>query len=281
MTAIVDTAPFRTLCTLTDLPNGGFAGFIDPMWTIGKKVHGGAMLALCAAAARRELADRGLQPIAVSVDYLGAPDPGAVTLLVQVRKVGRQVCLVDVDLMQNDRTAVRAVVTLGHLDVDPPAHQLDGLTSMTPEPPDDALRYDGDSPLGKIVNVAKGCELRLDPEPAAFTRGEVGEPALRLWVRPFADDESDPEVAPLFAMMAGDISPPVVFNRGTYGWAPTIQLTTYLQRRPAPGWLRVMSSSKSIGSKFFDEDHLILDSTGAVVVQSRQLALAPADPSVR
>jgi len=244
------------------------------------------MLAVCAAAARRKLRESdgpaaALQPISVSVDYLGAPDPGAVTLTVAVRKMGRQICLADVDLIQNGRTAVRAVVTLGNLDIDPPVHQLEALTDMPPEPPHDAFRYDGDSPLGKVVNIAKGCELRLDPTSAPFIKGKIGEPTLRLWVRPFADDEADPDIVALFAMMTGDISPPVVFNLGMFGWAPTIQLTTYLQRRPAPGWLRVLSSSKSIGSRMFDEDHLILDSTGAVVVQSRQLALAPAAPTRR
>lgn len=276
----ISSAPFRELCTLTDVDTDRYGGTIDPIWTIGKKVHGGAMLAVCAAAARRKLRSgtgpsAQLQPVSVSVDYLGAPDPGAVELSVEVRKLGRQICLVDVNLMQGDRVAVRAAVTLGTLDVDPPVHQLDALTAMPAEPPEDAHRYDGSSPLGKVVNIAKGCELRLDPTSAAFMTGGQGEPMLRLWARPFAEDENDPDIAPLFAMMAGDISPPVVFNRGMFGWAPTIQLTTYLQRRPAPGWLRVMSSSRSIGTRFFDEDHLILDSTGAVVVQSRQLALIP------
>jgi hypothetical protein len=274
----VGSAPFRDLCALSDESDGTYGAVIDQVWTIGKKVHGGAMLAICAAAARRRIREGDgeevlLQPIAVSVDYLGAPEPGAVTLTVNVRKRGRQICLADVELSQNGRTAVRAAVTLGQLDLEAPLHQLDALTDMPAEPPVDALRYDGDSPLGKIVNVAKGIELRLDPTAAKFVTGEIGEPVLQLWARPFPGDENDPDVALLFAMMVGDISPPVVFNRGMFGWAPTVQLTTYLQRVPAPGWLRVISSSKSIGAKVFDEDHLIIDSTGAVVVQSRQLAL--------
>lgn len=278
--AAIGSAPFTDLCTLSEREDGRFDAVIHPTWTIGPKVHGGVMLAVCAAAARQHLrAVNGpewqMQPISASVDYLGAPDPGAVVLSVAVRKNGRQVSIADVELIQGDRTAVRAVVTLGNLEATPPVHQLEGLTQMPPEPPADAMVYDGDSPLGKIVHIAKGCELRLDPTSAPFLTGEQGEPTLRLWARPLAADESHPDVAPLFAMMAGDISPPVVFNRGMFGWAPTLQLTTYLQRRPAPGWLRVMSSSKAIGTGFFDEDHLILDSTGAVVVQSRQLALIP------
>ena len=96
-----------------------------------------------------------------------------------------------------------------------------------------------------------------------------------MWLRPFAADEADTDTALLFALMAGDISAPVTMNRGMFGWAPTVQLTTYLRRRPSPGWLRVMASSTVMGTTWFEEDHLILDATGAVVVQSRQLAMIP------
>jgi hypothetical protein len=36
-----------------------------------------------------------------------------------------------------------------------------------------------------------------------------------------------------------------------------------------------MSSAKSIGSVLFDEDHVLVDASGAVVAQSRQLAMSP------
>jgi hypothetical protein len=65
-------------------------------------------------------------------------------------------------------------------------------------------------------------------------------------------------------------------NLHLFGWAPTVQLTTYLRRRPAPGWLRIQASSTEVGHGWFEEDHLVLDSTGQVVVQSRQLAMLPA-----
>ncbi|WP_370512223.1 thioesterase family protein [Skermania sp. ID1734] len=276
-------APFLQLCTVAQRADDGgarFDAYIDPIWTIGPKVHGGVMLALCAAAARRTVrevhpAAEHMQPISVSADYLGAPDPGDVVLAVSVRKLGRQVCLADVELQQNDRTMVRAVVHLGIVDTEPPAWQASDLADMPVEPPAAAMSYEPDSEMGKIVHVAQGCQLRLDTSAAPFLTGAQGDPRLRLWVRPLAGDEADPETAALFAMMAGDISPPVVFNRGHFGWAPTIQLTTHLRRMPAPGWLRVVASSSAVGQRFFDEDHVVLDSTGAVVVQSRQLAMLP------
>jgi hypothetical protein len=98
---------------------------------------------------------------------------------------------------------------------------------------------------------------------------------VTMWARPRPGDETDIDTAVLFALMAGDISAPVTMNRGMFGWAPTVQLTVYLRRVPAPGWLRVRAESTVLGSTWFEEDHTVVDSTGAVVVQSRQLAMIP------
>ena len=273
------TSPFRDLVTLGSRDDGRYDATIAQFWTIGPKVHGGAMLAVCAAAARQRLRESGsdamnaMQPISVAVDYLGAPDPGAVVLDVTVRKTGKQICLVDVALIQNDRTMVRAAVTLGHLDTEPPLYQVDSLADMSVDPPADAVKYEENHAMSSVAHIREGAWMRMDSDSAAFLRQDQGEPTLRLWTRAFDEDEADDDVLLLFAMMAGDMSPPVVFNRVMFGWAPPVQLTTYLQRRPAPGWLRVQASSRSIGAGVFDEDHLIVDSTGAVVVQSRQLAM--------
>ena len=278
-------SPFKAATTLTALEiaadTASFAGAIDSTWTIGPKVHGGAMLAVCAAAARQQIVatdpdQADIQPLAVSVSYLAAPDPGEVALTTVVRKRGRQVSHVDVELTQAGRVAVRAVVTLGRPDSEELHLQTPtSLASMAVEPPAETLAVAGDHPMAAIVHVAKGCEMRIDPSSASFLTGQQGEAEIRLWVRPFAGDEADVDTAVLFALMTGDISAPVTMNRGMFGWAPTVQLTTYLRRRPAPGWLRVAATSTVIGSTWFEEDHVVLDSTGAVVVQSRQLAMVP------
>ncbi|MUL82190.1 MULTISPECIES: thioesterase family protein [unclassified Mycolicibacterium] len=274
------TSPFTELTALRELGPDRFSATVDPMWTIGPKVHGGCMMAICAAAARRSVliagASSALQPIAVSANYLAAPDPGELQATTILRKLGRQVCAVDVQLSQGDRVAVTAAVTLGMLDDGDPRHQEPlALTEMPAEPTADAVHVTPDHPMGQIVHVAQGCDLRVDPSAALFLTGRQGDPINRMWLRPFSADEDDTDTALLFALMAGDISAPVTMNRGMFGWAPTVQLTTYLRRRPSPGWLRVMANSTVMGTTWFEEDHLILDATGAVVVQSRQLAMIP------
>ena len=285
----MSTSPFRDLNRLESMGNGRFRATIDPIWTIGPKVHGGSMMAVCAAAARAALRDgvsgdgvsgddgsRAMQPIAVSANYLAAPDPGDVDLAVTVQKRGRQVSLVDVELSQAGRIAVRAAVTLGIPDGDVPAFvSASSIDDMPAEPSEHAAAVEGDHPMAQVVHVGQGCDMRIDTTSAHFLTGTQGEPEVRMWVRARPGDEADVDTAVLFAIMAGDISAPVTMNRGLFGWAPTVQLTTYLRRLPAPGWLRVRASSDVLGSTWFEEDHDIIDSTGAVVVQSRQLAMMP------
>ncbi|MFD1815057.1 thioesterase family protein [Rhodococcus gannanensis] len=274
------TRPFTELTTLTPLGDGAFSAHIDPIWTIGPKVHGGCMMAACAAAARdvvrAEGGARELQPVAVSANYLSAPDPGDVRLTTTIRKQGRQVCLVDVELWQDDRLAVSAAVTLGRPDVAEPRHREPlALDALPAEPAADSSVITDGHPMAEIVHVAKGCDLRVDPTAARFLTGELGDPVNRMWARPMAEDEADTDTAALFAIMLGDISAPVTMNRGMFGWAPTVQLTTYLRRLPEPGWMRVMASAQVLGDTWFEEDHLVLDSSGQVIVQSRQLAMIP------
>lgn len=270
------THPFTDLTTVTVINDGRFSATIDPLWTIGPKVHGGAMMAVCAAAAQRSIGESAdVAPVALSANYLNAPDPGEVILTTTLRKRGRQVSLVDVELSQGGKAAVTCSVTLGPLDAKPPRHQLPlAAGAMPAEPPSGAVRVTAAHPLGQVVHVAQGCDMRIDAD-TPFLTGSEGEPVTRMWLRPFAADEADAQTAMLFALMIGDITPPVTMNRGHFGWTPTVQLTTYLRRKPAPGWLRVMAHSTVLGDTWFEEDHVILDANGDVVVQSRQLAMLP------
>jgi hypothetical protein len=46
-------------------------------------------------------------------------------------------------------------------------------------------------------------------------------------------------------------------------------------RPAADGWLRIICTTMQIGQDWFDEDHIVVDCEGHVVVQSRQLAMVP------
>jgi hypothetical protein len=273
---------FTDAMALTAAGDGRYDGELNEHWTIGDKLHGGAMLALCANAARTEHGGDDIQPIAVSGNFLFAAEPGPLRLVTTVRKRGRRVSLVDVELRQGVRTGdersreeqkvvVRAAVTLGD-----PEHHVPPLLSvnpvvplMTPEPPPGLEPIGPGHRMADIVHLAHGCDIR----PSLTTMGprpDGGPPVIEYWVRPKG-------VAPdvLFALLCGDVSAPVTFGVNRFGWAPTVQLTAYLRALPANGWLRVMCTTVQIGQDWFDEDHIVVDCEGHIVVQSRQLAMVP------
>jgi hypothetical protein len=265
---------FSDAMTLRALGDGAYAAELNEHWTIGRKLHGGAMLSLCAAAAREALGGQ-VQPVAVSANYLSAPSPGELRMETFVRKRGRTVSVVDVELIGGDRTGVHAVVTLGE-----PEHRGEPLLSanpvvalMDPEPPLDVESIGPGHPMHGTVNYWTGCDIR--PLMSTVPDGPSGSgtatpPVIQYWARP---RDMAPDV--LFALMCGDISVPVAFAVGRRGWAPTVQLTAYLRGVPADGWLRVMSTTTEIGQDWFDEDATVVDSSGRIIVQSRQLALVP------
>jgi acyl-coenzyme A thioesterase PaaI-like protein len=278
---------FTDAMALSPAGDGVYDGELNEHWTIGPKVHGGAMLALCANAGVQEHGGvgalpsqaggppprsvGGVQPIALSGNFLWAPEPGPMRVVTTVRKRGRRVSLVDVELKQGNRTAVRAAVTLGD-----PEHHVPPLLSvnpviplMQPEPPPGLEPIGPGHPMADIVHLAHGCDIR--PSLTTFTpRTDGGPPIIEYWVRP----KGTPPDA-LFALLCGDVSAPVTFGVNRMGWAPTVQLTAYLRALPADGWLRVLCTTVQIGQDWFDEDHVVVDCDGRIVVQSRQLAMVP------
>lgn len=266
---------FTDAMTLTPAGDGAYDAVLNEHWTIGPrgsgpKVHGGAMLALCAKAARTVYGS-GDWPIAIAGNFLWAPDPGPMRVETAVRKRGRRIGLVDVELKQGERVAVRAAVTLGD-----PEHHVPPLLSvnpvvplMTPDPPPGLEAIGPGHPMAEIVHLANGCDIRPSLSTMA-PRADGGPPVIEYWVRP-------KEVAPdaYFALLCGDVSAPVTFGVNRFGWAPTVQLTAFLRALPADGWLRVMCTTVQIGRDWFDEDHIVVDCEGRIIVQSRQLAMVP------
>ncbi|MBF4161046.1 thioesterase family protein [Nocardioides acrostichi] len=77
----------------------------------------------------------------------------------------------------------------------------------------------------------------------------------------------------LGALVACDVTPPAVWNAvGATGWVPTVELTAHVRARTGIGPLAVVASTHHVEGGFLDEDALVHDSEGRLIVQSRQLA---------
>lgn len=278
--ASVTAPPFRGALDLTPLGSGRYAAEVGEAWTVGPKALGSILLVLAVRAAQERMVDDGAaippDPLVIGAEFLRASVVGPVELHTEVLKTGRTVSVVAIRMRQAGAVVLSATVTTGRLP-DDDAVWAD-LPDLPATPPADALDPAvAPGTPGIIPTLATSCDLRLDRTSVAFVRGVAAPPVMRGWVRPRGED---PDV--LFALLAGDILPPTVFNvAGRTGWAPTVQLTALLRARPVPGWLRLEARATAVVGTWFDEDVTVVDAAGRLVCQARQLALAPlaADPA--
>ena len=94
---------------------------------------------------------------------------------------------------------------------------------------------------------------------------------IQGWFK-LADDRP---LDPIALLLVVDALPPVTFDLGLPGWAPTLELTAHVRAKPAPGWAIVRHYTRTVAGGVFEEDCEVWDSTGTLVAQSRQLALQP------
>ncbi len=261
-----------------DGPVRRFTADLGDGWRIGHAVNGGLLLAVLGQAVRTTLADAGHpDPLAVSAHYLSAGVPGPVTLEVEPVRVGRTIATAQVRLSQVDPDGatverVRALATYGDLG----RHAGEVRTSAEPPhlPPLEACVHASTAPQEVIGDLPflDRLDLRLDPASVGWALGSPsGRGVMQGWLRTADGHEPDP----LLLLLAVDALPPVTFDLGLTGWAPTLELSVHVRARPAAGWLRVRVSTRNPAGGLLEEDAEVWDSAGRLVAQSRQLAAAP------
>ncbi len=260
--------------------DGVFDAALGEGWRIGGGVNGGLLLAVAGRAMGERLGTADgdhpphPDPLAISAYYLTPGEPGPVTVRTEVVRRGRAVSSAQASLSQADDEGheverVRLLATYGDLArIDQDA----STTARPPElpPPDECVSTAAAPPTFlKHATLLERLDLRLDP---ATTGWAVGKPSgngvIRGWFRMADGREPDP----LLLLLAVDALPPVAFELGMPGWAPTLELTAHVRARPAPGWMRVNLTSRTMSGGFLEEDAEVWDSEGRLVALSRQLA---------
>ena len=247
---------------------------VDGDWTIAGRPNGGYLLALLARAAVSSAAEvEGLahpHALTASAHYLSAPAPGPAEVRAEVLRRGKRMSQVRSRLLQEGTARVEAVFTLGRLDphAEPWWDDVPVPPDATPEPR--CTRSTGASaPGGLDLPIMAQVDLRLDPAVTGFT---VGEPSGRGEVRGFLRFADGRPPDPLSLLLAVDILPPATFDLGSTGWVPTLELTAYVRRVPAPGPLLVRHRARLVESDIVDEACDVWDARGRLVAQATQLA---------
>jgi acyl-CoA thioesterase len=265
------TYEFDSQIAVTRVDETTYAADLADGWVVGGGVNGGYLLAVIGNAVRHTLPDKP-DPIAVSAYYLSAATPGPATVSVDVRRDGGSVATVAADLRQGDAARITALATYGDL-----GRLGDDVRTTAEEPalppPDECLPNTLAPPeLRRIAKLMDRFDMRFHPDHMGWAVGQPsGNGEMSAWFRLIDGREPDP----ISLLMVVDAMPPVTFDLGMPGWAPTLELTAHVRARPAPGWLKVRHATRNMAGGMFEEDCEVWDSTGRLVAQSRQLARQP------
>jgi acyl-CoA thioesterase len=268
-----ELSEFDRQTAVTAAGEGRYAAELAPGWVVGGGVNGGYLLAVMGQAVRAAVPAKP-DVVALSAHYVSASMPGPALLSVDVRREGGSVATAAVDVVQEGVTRIAALATCGDLGRFAQRAADVRTTAVEPAfpPPEECVRSADVSPETKaFVPMLDRFDLRLDPTHTVWDGAPGKTGSIGGWFR-WADGR-DPDALSL--LTACDVLPPVTFDLGLPGWAPTLELTVHVRAHPAPGWLKVRHESRNLAGGMFEEDCEIWDSAGRLVAQSRQLALVP------
>lgn len=262
----LDEHPFDADTRVVAAGEGRFGATLSDRWNaLGGVVNGGYYVAVCLRALREVLGHP--DPLVVSTFFPRPGTPGPVEVHTDVAKHGRRVSTGEARLYQQGKELARTTATFADLDrpADVPAAELDTPPDLPA--PDEAIDPMGDGAFPGVT-MTDQIEFRFPALPG-WRRGEPsGNPRAELWLRFTGGRDADTLSLPMLV----DGAAPVVLDLGVGGSA-TMQLTTHVRRRPAPGWLACRVKTRHMSGGYHEEDFDIWDSRGDLVAQARQLAL--------
>ncbi|QNP70041.1 thioesterase family protein [Streptomyces roseirectus] len=269
--ATVGNSEFDRATALTPHEPGVYGIDLPEGWTIFGALNGGYLLAVLARALGETLAHP--HPFTISAHYLSASRPGPATVRAETIRTGRTLSTGQASLFQyeadgTETERIRVLASYGDL-----ASLPDDVRTTAKPPafpplahcvgPDDAPGSADHQPIADRVL------LKLDPATVGWALGQPsGKGESRAWFGLADGRDADP----LSLLLAVDALPPTVFDMGIKGWVPTIELTAHIRALPAPGPLRVSTTTRNLAGGFLEEDAEVWDSENRLVAQSRQLA---------
>nr|WTB33831.1 thioesterase family protein [Streptomyces sp. NBC_00830] len=273
--ALIGDSEFDRDTAVTLREEGVYDAELSAGWTIIHAVNGGYLLAMLGRALGEALPHP--DPFSVSAHYLTASVPGPAVIRTQVVRTGRTLSTGQASLFQYAEDGaeverIRVLGTYGDLDSLP-----DDIRTSAKPPAMAPIEQcfgpgDGPAPIHGSSAITERLNVKLDPSTVGWAIGAPsGKGEMRGWFGLADGRDADP----YSLLLAVDALPPTSFELGLKGWTPTIELTTHIRCRPAPGPLRVSITTRNLAGGFLEEDADVWDSADRLVAQSRQLARAP------
>ena len=244
-------------------------GSVAEGWDVFGIPHGGYLLALAGNAV---LTASGAPDLfTITTHYLRKARFAPIRFSVTTVGGSRRFTTVTATATQGDDLVLSVMAMVGDRDL------FDGPTWHRDEHPDaGAARYTPRAGSPEMASLAGGFETpavaarageRMDLTSLGFVRGTPdGTAEIRAVAETLPADQ-------LGALVACDVTPPAAWNAfGVSGWVPTVELTAPGRARRGEGPLHVAVGTRHVTDGFLDEDALVHDATGRLMVQSRQLA---------
>lgn len=273
--ATIGDSEFDRDTAVTLREEGVYDAELSAGWTIIRAVNGGYLLALIGRALGDALPHP--DPFSVSAHYLTASVPGPAVVRTQVVRTGRTLSTGQASLFQfaedgAEVERIRVIATYGDLD-----ELTDEIRTSATPPAMPAREHclgpdDGPAPIPGSSAITERIDIALDPATVGWA---VGAPSGKGEIRGWFGLADGRDADPLSLLLTVDALPPTAFELGLKGWTPTVELTTHIRCRPAPGPLRVSITTRNLAGGFLEEDAEVWDSADRLVAQSRQLAKAP------
>ena len=242
-----------------------WAGFLTKDWSIGRVPNGGYSGALLLNAGLQHTGHEVARSI-TSHYYRPAIHGEPCSITTEIKRRGRTMTHADISLTQDGKVRVRAVGVFGDYPGDVVVSPV--RPAAIPAPQDCVLR---DPALqGFHMSLMDSLEVRVDPAIQQLVGNPEAEARIEGWARFRSPRPNDALSLGLFA----DAFPPaVLIPRPESGWVPTIELTSHIRRRAAPGWIRAQITTENIQGDTMIENARLWDETGALVAESRQLSM--------
>lgn len=251
-----------------------FTGRVNPGWDIMGNANGGYLMAL----AGRALVEATGRPDCVTLTaHFLAPCPATdIEITVTPVRSGRRFATATAEMRAlidgESKKALQVLATLGDLASDPGGP----TAAVHAQPPISAFENCvilSTTSVNEFAHIHGRLATRGEPVDLGFREGHPsGTAVMRGWFG-FADGRP---VDTRALLLASDAFPPAVFNLDVgMSWVPTVEMTVHTRAVPAPGPVACHFSTRYLQNGLLEEDGEIWDSTGRLVAQSRQLALAP------
>jgi acyl-CoA thioesterase len=249
-----------------------YAAEVSAGWRAGRGPHGGYIAAMLLRAMTEAVADAERAPRSLTIHYLLAPHPGAVTIHTVNERTGRSLSSVSARLEQDGKPVALAVAAFS---VPWSGPELTDVEMPRVEPPDDtreagSLREFGAPPFTRHTVL----QPRIGNPP--FTGG-AGRMEIGGWLGLAGGRPLDPPALAFFSDAL--FSPPFVRMRER-AMSPTIDLTIHFRAALPPDQPRdpdelvlVRFETDVVHEGFFDESGTIWAADGTLLAQSRQLAI--------